>query len=48
MWTGVGQWRRRADREGKGKDWAKLGEGVVSGGEEFFGGEVKRKFNVQH
>ncbi|KAF8477985.1 hypothetical protein DFH94DRAFT_683154 [Russula ochroleuca] len=29
-------WRRCADGEGEGKDWAKLGEGVMSGGEEFW------------
>ncbi|KAF8465453.1 hypothetical protein DFH94DRAFT_686379 [Russula ochroleuca] len=29
VWTGVGQWQRHADREGKGEDWAKLGEGVI-------------------
>jgi hypothetical protein len=36
VWAGVGQWRRHADREGEGEDWAKLGEGIVSGGEEFW------------
>jgi hypothetical protein len=48
VWTGVGQWQRHADREGKGEDWAKLGEGVVSGGEEFWRRSCEQKFNIEH
>jgi hypothetical protein len=46
VWTGVGQWRRHADGEGEGKDWAKLGEGIVSGGEEFW--RRSQTFNIEH